>query len=122
MSIDYEGRRFRAVENSASGEVGHATIFEYHQRGDVVWATYHGGEIVFGTLVATADAEGRLDVRYSHVNDLGVLMTGVCETTPEVLPNGRLRLHERWRWTSGDGSSGTSVLEEIGRDRPRGDD
>lgn len=113
MSVDYDGRRFGVAENSANGEVDSATVFEYHQLGSVVWATYRGGGIAFGTLVATADAEGRLDMRYSHVNDGGALMTGVCETTPEVLPDGRLRLHERWRWTSGDGASGTSTLEEL---------
>jgi len=113
MSIDYEGRRFRAVENSASGEVSEATVFEYHQRGSVVWATYHGGDVTFGTLIATADDEGRLDMRYSHANADGVLMTGVCQTTPERLPDGRLRLHERWRWTSGSEAHGTSTLEEI---------
>lgn len=109
----YDGRRFRAVENSASGEVGSETVFEYHQEGEAVWATYRGGDVVVGTLVATADDEGRLDMRYGHVNRSGALMTGVCETTPEVLPDGRLRLHERWRWTSGDGTSGTSTLEEL---------
>ena len=118
MSIDYDGRQFRVVANSAAGEVSEATTFDYRQRGDIVWATYAGGGIAFGTLVATVDEDGRLDMRYSHVNDLGVLMTGVCETTPELLPDGRLRLHERWRWTSADasgsdGSEGQSTLEEV---------
>ncbi len=112
-TISYDGRRFRAIQNSPTGEVGEETVFEYHQEGHVVWATYRGGAVALGTLVATADAEGRLDLRFGHVNDLGAVMTGVCETTPEVLPDGRLRLHERWRWTSGDGSEGTSTLEEI---------
>ncbi len=112
-SIDYDGRRFHAAENSASGEVSQKTVFDYHQEGHIVWATYRGGSIAFGTLIATADAEGLLDMRYQHVNTAGALMTGVCETTPEVLPDGRLRLHERWRWTSGDQSEGTSTLEEI---------
>ena len=67
----------------------------------------------FGTLVGTADAEGRLDARYVHANGDGELMTGECRATPERLPDGRLRLHEEWRWTSGL-SSGTSVVEEIG--------
>ena len=58
--------------------------------------------------------EGNLDARYAHVNAEGGLMTGECRTTPERLPDGRLRLHEEWRWTSGDGSSGRSVVEEIG--------
>jgi len=113
-SVDYEGRRFRSVENSASGEVGPETVFEYRQDGDVVSATYGGGGVRSGVLIATADGGGNLDARYAHVNEAGGLMTGECRTTPERLPDGRLRLREEWRWTSGDLSSGTSVVEEIG--------
>jgi len=113
MLIDYDGRRFRSVSNSETGEVDAETVFEYHQRGDVVWATYEGGAIRFGTLIATVDGTGALDMRYHHVNAAGDLMTGRCRSTPEVLPDGRLRLHERWQWTSGDGSSGVSVIEEV---------
>ena len=112
-AISYDGRRFQSVENTANGEVSGATTFAYRQRADIVWATYEGGGIAFGTLVATVDEAGGLDMRYSHVNDAGELRTGVCESTPEVLADGRLRLHERWRWTSGDESKGTSTLEEV---------
>jgi hypothetical protein len=56
-----------------------------------------------------------LDARYQHVNTSGELMTGQCKSTPEVLPDGRLRLHESWRWTSGDMSEGRSVVEEVAR-------
>ena len=112
--VSYEGRRFRSVENSATGEVGPETVFAYRQSGDVVSATYEGGGVRSGVLIATADGGGSLDARYAHVNASGGLMTGECRTTPEVLPDGRLRLHEEWRWTSGDGSSGRSVVEEIG--------
>ncbi len=114
LSVRYDGRRFRSVENSSTGEVDPETVFDYRQEDDLVWATYGGGGVRFGTLVATADAEGRLDARYGHVNREGELMTGECRTTPERLPDGRLRLREEWRWTSGDLSSGTSVVEEIG--------
>ena len=114
LSVGYDGRRFRSVENSSTGEVGPETVFYYRQREDLIWATYEGGTVRFGTLVGTADAEGRLDARYAHVNRSGELMTGECRSTPERLPDGRLRLHEEWRWTSGDRSSGTSVVEEIG--------
>lgn len=113
MRIDYDGRRFRGVTNTGSGDVGTHTVFDYRQRGDVVWATYEGGGVRLGTLVATVDAGGRLDMRYSHVNEAGVLMTGECRSEPERLPDGRIRLHESWRWTSGDRSSGRSVVEEI---------
>ena len=71
--IDYNDRRFRVADNSAGGEVGGGTLFHYRQSDDVVWATYEGGGIRFGTLVATVDPEGCLDMRYAHVNAAGTL-------------------------------------------------
>lgn len=123
-NINYDSRLFSPVANTDNGEVNSSTVFHYRQRGNVVWATYEGGDISFGTLVAAVDEEGRLDMRYSHVNRDGRLMTGRCESVPELLPDGRLRLHEKWRWTSGDRSHGESILEELkgataGGDRPQ---
>lgn len=111
--ISYDDRYFAPVTTTPNGEVGSATLFHYHQQGIIVWATYKGGNILFGTLLALADEDGRLDMRYQQVNLHGTLMTGRCKTVPEVLPDGRLRLHEAWTWTSGDGSSGTSIVEEV---------
>jgi hypothetical protein len=109
----YDGRLFRPVQQAENGEVSGDTVFAYRQRGAVVWATYAGGGIRQGTLVATVDAEGGLDMRYAHVGADGTLRTGTCRSTPEHLPDGRLRLHERWQWADGDRSGGASVLEEI---------
>jgi hypothetical protein len=111
--ISYDNKKFSSVENSASGEVSEATVFHYHQKDDLVWAEYSGGAIVFGQLIARADENGNLEMRYQHLNTNGELMTDVCRSTPEILPDGRLRLHEKWRWTSGDLSAGESVVEEI---------
>lgn len=111
--MSYDGKIFRPLDNSAGGEVGARTRFYYHQRGDLVWGTYEGGGVRFGTLIAVADGEGRLDMRYQHVSADGRLKTGVCRSTPERLPDGRLRLHERWRWTSGGEGSGISTIEEV---------
>jgi len=111
--IDYEGRIFRAAQTSSAGEVDGRTTFHYRQSGSIVTAEYSGGDIASGHLVAIADEDGRLDMRYHHVNSSGELMTGTCRTTPELLPDGRLLLHEKWQWTSGDLASGTSILEEV---------
>lgn len=111
--INYHDRRFVPVSNSANGEVSPEVIFHYRQTGRIVTCSYAGGRIVSGQLIALVDDEGGLDMRYHQVNDRGELMTGVCRSTPEVLPDGRIRLHEEWRWTSGDGSSGSSLLEEV---------
>ena len=113
--INYDKRFFTSRSNSENGEVGDGTVFHYRQKGGVVWATYEGGQILFGTLVAKIDEDGALDMRYQHVNLSGELMTGRCRSVPELLVDGRLRLHESWQWTSGDNSAGTSVVEEIKR-------
>lgn len=39
-------------------------------------------------------------------------MTGICHSIPEILSNGKIRLHETWEWTSGDLSKGQSIIEE----------
>lgn len=118
-NINYDKRKFVPVTNTENGEVSGATVFHYHQQEDVVWATYAGGGVRWGTLVARVDEESCLDMRYSHVNDAGELMTGRCRSVPEVLTDGRLRLHETWQWTSGDESRGESVVEELSTEASR---
>ena len=114
MKISYENKKFRSVRNTESGEVGADTVFHYHQNGRIVWAEYSGDEILIGHLIANCDDDGSLEMRYQHVNTGGELKTGKCRSTPEVLSDGRLRLHERWQWTDRDGSFGESVIEEVG--------
>ena len=111
--IDYDNRKFVSVENSATGEVSSETTFHYHQKGDLVWAEYAGGAIVFGSLIAKVAENDVLDARYQHLNRQGELMTGKCLSEPEILPDGRIRLREKWQWTSGDLSKGESIVEEL---------
>lgn len=111
--INYDNRKFTSVANSDTGEVSAETVFDYHQKDDLVWAEYKGGAILFGNLIAKCDADGNLDMRYQHLNKDGALMTGICKSTPEILVDGRIRFHEKWQWTSGDFSKGESVIEEI---------
>ena len=111
--ISYDGRKFASVENSFTGEVGSETVFHYHQTGNIVTAEYSSSEILSGHLIAICDSEGSLDMRYHHINKRGELMTGTCRSTPEILADGRIRLHEEWQWTSGNRSSGQSLLEEF---------
>jgi len=111
--IDYDGRIFRGVANSAGGEVGGGTLFRYRQKGARVWATYAGDGLTDGHLIATVGPDGALDMRYHHRSPTGALMTGTSRSRLEILPDGRYRLHEDWRWTCGDGGRGTSVVEEV---------
>lgn len=113
MIINYHGKTFRSVSNTDNGEVSSETLFHYLQQDDIVTATYAGGGIRSGNLIAKVAPDGTLDMRYQHLNQAGEFMTGQCRSTPEVMDNGKLRIHERWQWSSGDGSSGESVIEEV---------
>lgn len=111
--MNYHNKKFRPVQNTENGETSAETIFHYKQEGNILTSEYSGGKIVKGHLIGLVDEAGAIDMRYHQVNDQGELMTGTCQSKPEVLPNGKIRLHETWRWTSGDESAGSSIIEEI---------
>ena len=111
--INYDNKTFTSVQNSETGEVSSETVFHYHQEDDLVWAEYAGGAVRFGSLIAKCDAAGKLEMCYQHLNTNGDLMTGKCVSTPEILADGFIRLHEKWQWTCGDFSEGESIIEEI---------
>ncbi|MBX3000848.1 MAG: hypothetical protein KF893_20165 [Caldilineaceae bacterium] len=113
MDYNLNGKLFRSVSNSENGDVDSATLFYYHQRGEVVTARYVGGSIVEGHLIAKMLPDGQLDMRYHHLNTTGEFMLGRCLSTPTLLTDGRLKFSEEWQWLSGDGSSGRSEIEEV---------
>jgi hypothetical protein len=104
------GRRFRAVIDVDGGDVGADTVFDYRQDDDLISASYAGGKVRLGYLVGTREGD-RLSFRYAQVTVDGGTATGHCDSSIEVLGDGRLRLHEQWAWDSREGS-GTSTVEE----------
>lgn len=111
--MNYHNKKFRPISNTPNGETSEETIFHYKQEGAILTCSYSGGQIKCGQLIGLVDTEGNIDMRYHQINTKGELMTGICQSKPEILNNGRIRLHESWQWTSGDQSKGNSILEEI---------
>ena len=110
--INYNDKLFRPLSNSDNGETSNETLFHYKQVGQLLTSEYAGGKIKYGHLIGLVDPAGNIDIRYHQVNDKDELMTGICSSTPEILENGKIRLHESWEWTSGDKSKGQSIIEE----------
>lgn len=110
--INYHNKTFRPISNTENGETSSETVFVYKQEGNIITCEYSGGKIISGHLIGLADKDGNIEIRYHQVNNKGELMTGICKSTPEVLTNGKIRLHENWEWTSGDKSKGQSIIEE----------
>ena len=111
--INYNGRIFVSVENTVNGEVSSQTIFQYKQINHIIQATYRGGDIIQGMLIGTVKEDGCLQFRYNHVNLRNEIRGGECISTPEILPDGRIRLYERWKWLDAENTEGSSIIEEI---------
>ncbi|MBE9048672.1 n-acetylglutamate synthase [Pleurocapsales cyanobacterium LEGE 10410] len=112
MLYELRWKKFKTQSNSSNVETSLDTIFSYYQEGNLLKATYAGGQIKFGHLMGIVDNLGNIDMRYHQVNTNDELMTGICKSRPEILSNGKLLLHETLQWTSGDKSEGTSIIEE----------
>lgn len=110
--MNYNNKKFRPISNTENGETSNETLFHYKQTGNMLTAEFSGGKIKYGHLIGLVDELGNITMRYHQINDNDELMTGICFSTPEILENGKIRLHESWEWTSGDQSKGTSIIEE----------
>ena len=110
--INYDGRRFSPVtegpERAADRPVAH-----YHQKDDLVWGEFAGGDVRHGSLAGTSAADGAIRFGYSMVTDAGEVVVGRCHSVPEVLADGRIRLTERWERFGAGADSGVSYLEEL---------
>jgi|TARA_B110000090_G_scaffold199889_1_gene240279 hypothetical protein len=111
--MNYNDKIFRPTSNTENGETSNETIFHYKQVDNVLTSRYLGGKIKYGHLIGLVGKNGNIEMRYHQLNDKDELMTGICKSKPEILENGKIRLHESWEWTSGDKSKGQSIIEEI---------
>lgn len=111
MARSLDGLVLSPVADQAPGQVGTRTRFTYHEQDGRIWAAYAGGDVVRGHLVGTREAD-ELDFRYVQLKQDGTTSSGHCLSTVTDLPDGRVRLEERWEWESQEGS-GTSVVEEV---------
>jgi hypothetical protein len=113
MSIDYDGRRFRALGG------GDGTFAEYRQRGNLVFAVFEGGHVRRGTITGTCDGQGTLRLAYTMVLETGEVIAGHSTNTPQWI-DGVLVLREVWERYGEHAATGVSYLEEIPATEPVG--
>ena len=109
--VNYEGKYFRKV--SAAEDGGETPLAQYHQDGDLVWAQFSGGEVRRGALAGTCSPQGVIRFAYSMVLTGGSIISGMSTNTPQVLEDGRIRLHEEWERYGDHADKGISYLEEV---------
>lgn len=110
--ICYDNRCFISENNTKNGEVDENTLFLYHQKGNILYAEYFGGEIIRGSITGTVADNGELDFYYQHINKQNEIKIGKCHSVPEIMNNGKIKLFENWEWLNGDKTKGKSVIIE----------
>ncbi|GAA3299720.1 MULTISPECIES: hypothetical protein [Dactylosporangium] len=108
MTINYDGRRFRALNG------GDGVCAQYNQRGDLVWSEFEGGHVRRGTVIGTCDADGVLRFAYTMVLQTGEVIAGHSTNWPQRV-GGTLVLREVWERYGEHAATGVSYLEEIPR-------
>jgi hypothetical protein len=109
-TIDYDGKAFQPAVSEGTTSVKAA----YHQHGALVWGEFGGGNVQYGTLAGLCQPDGVLELAYCMIEN-NVVVAGHCTSTPERLPDGRIRLREQWRRFTPSALAGVSYLEEVPR-------
>lgn len=109
--LNLDNKKFIAVENTANGEVSSQTQFHYHQQGEMIWAEYHGGEILKGFLIGKQISETEIEFTYQHLNQALENRLGRCRTTFSE-NEGKLIGAEQWQWLD-TLEQGNSLIREI---------
>jgi len=109
--INLDGRHMYVSSTAGNGVVGSDTRLEFIQRGSRVAARYAGGGVERGWLVGTLSGEA-LNFRYAQREAPGHIHGGHSACAVVRLDEGRIRIIERFTWTTRPGS-GTNVFDEI---------
>jgi GNAT superfamily N-acetyltransferase len=111
--ICMQNRKLKTRLNTANGQIGEDTIFEYFQEGDVVWGTYHGGDVLRGVLMGKMSPNRDLEITYMQMGTDGSYGEGTSHSSTEFLNDGRIVLYEDWIWTGNRKGEGNSIIEEV---------
>ena len=111
IAVNLDGVTMFVSSTANSGVVDAQTHIAFSQRGPRVIGRYQGGRVRRGVLVGLVSG-AILTFRYLQVEASGEIHAG--RSTCEVLrmPDRRLRIIERFSWTTRDGR-GTNVFDEF---------
>ncbi len=110
--MNLHGTSFQVSSTAETGVISSHTRLEFEQRGDRVLGRYRGGSIQRGWLVG--NLSGRtLRFRYAQKETTGHVHGGRSVCDLEILPSGRLRLHEHFQWETRVGH-GTNIFDQAG--------
>jgi hypothetical protein len=109
--VNLDGKTLFVSSTATSGVVDAETRLVLRQRGPRVFGRYQVRRIRRGVLVGESSG-AVLTFRYLQVEASGEIHGGRSACDLVRTPEGRLRMVERFSWTTRDGS-GTNVFDEL---------
>ena len=95
--VDFNNKKFALLENSQNGEVNPDTIFEYKQDDNLVTATYHGGPVRYGTIIAHLNGAD-MEMIYQCLTNDNELKAGKATAKVSITDNNKIKLDLDWEW------------------------
>ena len=112
--MNLAGMVFRAVSNSKNGHLNSETEMRFTVDDGIVVATYSGGTIVVGHVLAKRTSATELEMLYHGATRDGVQSAGTAHATFSPGSDGRLHMYLNWQWLTGDRSKGQSEWVLVG--------
>jgi hypothetical protein len=114
--MNLDGLSFRVEATAVVGVVSAETRLHLVQQGSRIFGRYEGGSIARGRLVGQVSGH-TLTFRYAQRECEGSIHGGRSTCDLQVLPDGRLRIHEHFTWRTREGT-GTNIFEQVSGDAP----
>jgi hypothetical protein len=109
--MNLDGLSFQVHATASVGVVSAETRLHLVQQGSRIFGRYEGGSIVRGCLVGQVSGH-MLTFRYVQHELEGSIHGGRSTCLLEILPDGRLQIHEHFTWATREGS-GINVFEQV---------
>jgi hypothetical protein len=110
-AMNLDGVTMFVSSTANNGVVDVSTRIAFRQHGSRVLGRYQGGSIRRGCLVGVLTG-ATLQFRYSQVEGSGEIHGGRSTCALTKAPGGRIRIVERFAWTTREGT-GTNVFDEL---------
>lgn len=88
--------RFKSTKSDEEAVIDQKTIFNFFQKGNILWAEYSGGNISKGYLHGKIIKDHHMDFLFNHINSNHEYMNGRCTFQVSVI---RSKTHIQTIWS-----------------------
>lgn len=109
--VNFNNKIFYLKNNSSNGTSNNDTTFHYQQNENIVTATFSGGSVLQGNIIALHKGN-YLEMIYQMVTTTDELKSGKAIAKISIDENGKIQLNLNWVWLTESENKGTSTYIE----------